>query len=60
MPILPYREPEIIPSCAGLGDVCQKENLRRAEKEANPLYPVPFRIAQLKKLYEALIHIFLR
>ena len=27
LPILPYREPEIIHSCAGLGDVLKKENI---------------------------------
>ena len=27
LPILPYREPEIIASCALLGDVCHQENL---------------------------------
>ena len=26
LPILPYREPKIVPSCSGLGDVFKKEN----------------------------------
>ena len=44
LPLLPYREPKIINSCKELGKVLEKENLslsRNAEKEANPLYPVP-------------------
>lgn len=28
LPILPYREPEIVNSCAGLGDVLKKEKIR--------------------------------
>lgn len=83
LPFLPYREPEIIRSCAELHRVLEKEQIhsprivtdkgivrnglvepleavlkscglaRHADKEANPLYPVPKRmdIRELEDIY---------
>ena len=66
LPILPYREPTIYDSVEGLNermniqkkfDCIKEEDItfmaKKADKEANPLYPVPklMNVKELKQFY---------
>ena len=53
LPVLSYREPEIIRSCAEIGKEDIPSLAKHAAREANPLYPVPKRMTtkELEQFY---------
>ena len=60
LPFLPYRTPKIINSVKGIPEIKQEDipkMVHYADKEANPLYPVPILMnaQELEQFYELLM-----
>ena len=60
LPVLPYREPEIVDSCEGLDRVMEQEGIKSVlDKKCWLDLPMRYQPYQ-GKLYETLLHLFLR